>query len=390
MGKIKNLWLNLTSASVLWFVIPVFILVITPTLWYTKPLFDLNTHDITIYKFAITVLGVTVGVGTVINSTRSASIASESIKITKEKELREQSSHPIILSFIKSFPYKAPIYKNRESNNSYSNISSNPESKEKHVSKLESIKTTGEDEETSKKLSVSNNRSIQYIDPSVNEEHLEIINIGKGSCINLEYEFNFINKEEFVGYSVVYPEKTIEGDVNLPSYEILVKQNEKDYELTVVDNNISNQPYNYRKTDIKFEFPKKNMFKNYRYLGSGEKISIPLPNYFLILSKHYAIVDILKRKVENNEIASSFLPSIEPLLNSKLIKPIGVINLSFYDESLIRTGEYSPNEKTKITYNIIINENTTIFKGDRFGIHLESNLIKSETLSNTEKNIYTT
>lgn len=382
MKKIKKFLLEVTSVSVLWFVIPVFILVITPTLWYTKPLLDLNTHDITIYKFAITVLGVTVGIGTVINSTRSASIASESIKITKEKELREQSSHPIILSFIKSFPYKAPIYKSSETNNIYSGEINKPESKEEHFSKFESFKMIGEDKGTDGNLSGSNSWNTQYIDPYINEEHLEIINTGKGSCVNLEYEFNFINKDEFAGYSVVYPVKPKGGEIDLPSYEIAVKQSEKDYELTVVDNNIGKLSHNYKMTDIKFKFPKENLFKNYRYLGSGEKINIPLPNYFLILSKHYAIVDILKRKVADNEITSSSLSLIEPLVSSKLIKPIGVINLSFYDESLIRTGEYSPNEKTKITYNIIVNENTTIFKGDRFGIHLESNLVKSETLSN--------
>jgi len=61
-------------------------------------------------KFLFSAIAAYVGITAVRNSTKSVNIATESIRVIKEKELREQSSHPIVLSFIAKFSYRAPMY----------------------------------------------------------------------------------------------------------------------------------------------------------------------------------------------------------------------------------------------------------------------------------------
>lgn len=63
-----------------------------------------------IFQLAITAIAASVGIGTIINSTRSASISAESIRVTKEKEQREQSPHILALSVSLKIPLSAPMY----------------------------------------------------------------------------------------------------------------------------------------------------------------------------------------------------------------------------------------------------------------------------------------
>lgn len=392
MRKIKELWLRIINASVLWFVIPVFVIVIIPTLWYTRPLLNLNADDITIYKFAITVLGVTVGIGTVVNSTRSAKTAAESMRVTKEKELREQSSHPIILSLIKTFPYNAPMY---QGNVIYDfPTKTDKERLPKNLNKhLDSIGDFILEQQDQHNRAFINRTNTQLIKQNEIKNYLEVINTGKGSCVNLKYEFKFINQKEFDGYSVSYEGAKVNKHITMPSYSLSVVEYEKIFEIIIIDNFMSDfvddanitEPLKSTLTEGKLKFSKESTFRNFSSLEPDKKLTLPLPNEFIVLSKHYAIVEILKKKVENNDVFNSLLPSINPLLNSNPIKPIGVITLSFYDESLIRTGDYSSDEKTKITYNVSINENAIISNNTEFDMYLEANLIKTETQSKTQK-----
>lgn len=64
-------------------------------------------------KFLFSVIAAYVGIRAVRNSTKSVDIATESIRVSKEKELREQSSHIIVASIIDKFPFNAPFYKQK-------------------------------------------------------------------------------------------------------------------------------------------------------------------------------------------------------------------------------------------------------------------------------------
>lgn len=348
-----------------------------------------NTNDIrSIWQLAITAIAASVGIGTIINSTRSASTATESMRVTKEKELREQSSHPIILSLIDAFPYKAPLY----------NIDvlydfPSPLREEYTKQEFQNLEKFILEQENRNRQQYINKIKSQHFKKEKSNYHLEVINTGKGSCVNLEYEFEFSNMKELSGHSVNYPDMQISRHKTIPSYSLSVNEYKRTYEISMIDNHIfefidsidMKEGFKRMALEGSLKFGKENTFKNYSLLESGQKLPLPLPNEFIVLSKHYAIVEILKKKVENNEIYSSLMPSIEPLIISKPIKPVGTITLTFYDESLIRSGTYSADKKTKITYSVSIKDSAISMNDDKFDMYLEANLVKPEIQSKINK-----
>lgn len=325
-------------------------------------------------KFLFSVIAAYVGITAVRNSTKSVNIATESIRVTKEKELREQSSHPIVLSLIAKFPYRAPMYEK--------NISYNFPGRSKIGSNRETIEV-----KTRKNQQFINTIKDSLVKQDTYDCSLEVVNTGKGSCVNLEYEFKFINLKEFVGYSVKYENPTdIENHTRIPSYSLNLNEHKRIFEITTIDNHIAkfvetiDMGEEFKSFAIvnSLKFDKKTTIRNYSYLESGKKMELPIPNEFIVLSRHYALVEILKRKVKNNEMFSTLLPSIEPLLKSNPIMPIGIITISFYDESLIRTGAYSADKKTKIAYSVSIKESAINIYDDEFEMYLEANLIQPE------------
>ncbi|WP_373954465.1 hypothetical protein QNN95_07355 [Exiguobacterium acetylicum] len=343
-------------------------------------------------KFLFSVIAAYVGIKAVRNSTKSVNIATESIRVTKEKELREQSSHPIILSLIDNFPYVAPLYKRKVLYNFPSESSEHSQTRVKY-GELTTLKKLYEKQDRDQDIAFLLRLKNELYSQFENGNHLKVINTGKGSCVNLEYEFSFSNLEKFNGYIVTYPmAKEVMRSSIIPSYELKVKRYNKFYELAVIDNHLidfidklyEDPVYKSSELEKTLKITSKSTFRNYSYLGAGENLSVPLPNEFVILSKHYAISNILKNKVENNEMYSSIIPSIEPLIKSDPVKPIGIVTLTFYDESLIRTGEYSSNERTKMIYKVMINENAIRFNEDEFEMNLEAQLVKAETNFNTK------
>lgn len=385
MRKAKELWIKVISASVLWFVIPTFIIVLAPTLWYTRPLLNLNSDDITIYKFAITILGVTVGVGTVINSTRSAKTAAESMEITKRKDIREQSSHPIVLSLIENFPYSAPLYKQKIIYNFGDETTPSVEAG--------SLARNKDDLNEATRKIVRNVR-LKYVDQLNQslydqnniENSLKIKNVGKGSCTNISYKFDFMNMNQYDNYKVSAPVDTDGFFVALPSYQMEVKKIYDEYEIAVIDNHIKNyldfveleEPYKSSKVRKIIRFKDQDLVRNYSFLEADGQLDIPIPNEFVIMCKHYVIVNIIKNRVKNGEIFSSLLPSIKPLLEVENIKPTGLITLSYYDESLIRSTEYYLEDKTHLVYSISVNDDATTYDLDSFDMYLEVNMLSSE------------
>lgn len=334
-----------------------------------------DTNEIrSIWQLAITAIAASVGIGTIINSTRSASTAAESMKVTKDRELREQSSHPVVLSLIAKFPYRAPMY---EKNVSY-NFPSEP--------KLGSTKDKVEMKARSDQQFINTIKD-SLIKQETYNHNLELVNTGKGSCVNLEYEFSFLNLNDFVGYSVEYENLTdIENYTRVPSYSLSVDEYKRIFEITTIDNHIAkfvekiNMIPEFKSSSVKniLRFDKNTTIRNYNYLESGKRIELPIPNEFILLSRHYALIEILKRKIKNNEMFSTLLPSIDPLVRSNHIMPIGRVTISFYDESLIRTGAYSPDKKIKINYSVSIKTSALNIYDDDFEMYLEANLTHPE------------
>lgn len=403
MKKIKK-WIKIHWFSVMTILV-VFILSFL-AIYYAID-FSERTKNITekrsIFQLAITAIAASVGIGTIVNSTRSASISAESMRVTKAKDIREQSSHPIVLSLIEIFPYNMPLYTKKVDYHFPTKISLEllEIDDDDFIGKMQFEADKPSFERTFNKEVkelISNLDSVKYQISTIPNE-MEIKNVGKGSCVNLNYEFIFKNIREFDGYNVNLAKINNKLKIDVPSYRIIVKKDTDSFHMTITDNHLINfmndidiDYLNIEKNIINqsmnssIVFSEKNIFRNHNFLESNGTWNVPIPNEFVILSKHYAIMKILSNQLKNKELDYTITPFTSTFLEGNLIKPIGVINLTFYDESLIRTGEYSSGKKTRLTYNVMLNEDATILKGNEFIMYLEANLIKPETSSKLHVN----
>ncbi|WP_373954470.1 hypothetical protein QNN95_07365 [Exiguobacterium acetylicum] len=376
MKKIKKWWMRVTNASVWWFVFPVYIIIIFPTLWYTRPILNLNTTDIEIYRLSTTVLAITAAVGTLVSSARSAKsssasvlIASESIKITKNKDLREQTSHLIPLSKIDAWPLNAPFY------NKLFNY---------RIDELIDLGRIDPNEEKEEYLEKTHEHIFEKASftPIVN-----LINIGKGSCVNLEYSFEFQNLEEFQNYSVktdytYLEEGTFEEFEPFP-YAINIDEN---YDLMFKDLYIEryvNEKYpewkeKGNKTNFNYKLKRVYTTEYINIMKPDDEISIKIPNEFIILCRHYLNMSYYFKKISNNEsVLGAKKEYFEQWKKENHIKPIGLLKIVFFEESLIKLGEMNPDKRTEYTYKVSI-KNIEIKTGYRdIRYYLEVNLSES-------------
>lgn len=376
MEKIKYWFIKTTSASVLWIVIPIFILVITPTLWYTKPLLNLTDIDVKIYQLAITVLGVTVGIGTVVNSARSAKMSTESIKLTKEKDLEEKSSHLIVLSLNGEFSYTPPMY-------SQEVVYDFP----RYYRLSEFLSSESELNKKQKATSKETINSIeilrQHMYQDAKDNHCIVIhNSGKGIAVNLEYNFLFKNAEEFIGYNFLinkdfYINNSFEKMIF--NYQLGIYQNsESEQFIAMVDKQIQREMEKnpiFSEEDISEESihiikMNKHYQKYNNILLSKEKVCFPIPNSFMILCKHYILYkNLFEKQDDNSQINNVYNPP--PI-------PEGEISITFSDESKIRSGKYSSSHRSKLTYKVFLKELPSPISNGNIEFYLEIELEKYE------------
>lgn len=349
-------------------------------------IFNLSKNDMALFfesmKFLFSIIAAYVGIKAVVNSSKSAALSAESIKLTKEKELREQSSHLIVGSLIDKFPFNAPLYKETflydlpdESEGITFRRKAFPREFSSQVKEF--IAETRADFATT----ILDKRYI----PNVNQHVINIMNNGKGSCVNVQYEFLFKNISEFVSYEIPYPEAAISVTSTYPTYQLKISEMKKFYEIHIIDNHIldyldsttiekpfvgvySGRSYNYLKREENIEY--------INHIKPSETKEVFIPNEFMILCKHYAIQYYLQK---NDSLFSLVRNRVKPLIDNRLIKPVGKIIISFYDESLIRTGEYSPEQRTVLEYNVELkNEAIKKTNDNQTHFYLEVNLSKSE------------
>lgn len=376
MGKIKNLCLIATNVSVLYFVIPISILVILPTLWYTRPLLHLTDVDVKIYQLAITVLGVTVGIGTVVNSARSAKMSTESIKLTKEKDLEEKSSHLIVLSLNGEFSYNSPMYSQEVV---YDFPSYYP-----LIEFLSSESQINKNQKASSKEVINHIKILrQHMYQDAKDNHCIVIhNSGKGIAVNLEYNFLFKNAEEFIGYNFLnnkdfYINNSFENMVF--NYQLGIYQHsESEQFIVMADKQIQREMKKnpiFSEKDISEESIhlikiNKHYQKYNNILLSKEKICFPIPNSFMILCKHYILYkNLFEKQDDNSQINNVYNPP--PI-------PQGEISITFSDESKIRSGKYSSSHRSKLTYKVFLKELPFPISNGNIEFYLEIELEKYE------------
>lgn len=337
----KKIW----NKSVLYFVIPICVGIITFIVYYGYPFKNVSSQDLRVYQLFLTALAATVGIGTVINSSRSAELSRKSIEITQSKESREQSSHLVTSSKLDSFKISPPMYK---ADHIYSPTM--------HVGKTlyDVLYERHDSLESFEKAKIDFKKSLINIqderldgDSKLNMIHL--LNIGKGVCLNIEYEFKFENKEDFIDYSVVYDtDKQGKYDVVAPafypSYNLMVDNYKSHLKIITKDLTISyltkqasmddDEQYYYSVSEIIF---RESQQKTYiPFLQPGKDIFLPVPNEFMILCNHYLIMSLYKKYEEESSLSKFIKPGIKHLIDGVAISPVGRVLISYMDEEDVR------------------------------------------------------
>lgn len=359
------------EASVLYIVVPICFTIVCLSIWYGYPFNKITDQDLKIYQLALTAFAATVGIGTVVNSSRSTDTALKSMKLSEKKEVREQSSHLVTSSKVNSFKISPPMYKDEH-------IYSPTMQMGKPLHDL--IYEHHDSHEAYKEAEKNFKRSLMSIqDERVDHENklnmIHLLNIGKGVCLNIEYEFEFKNMTEFIGHSVAYNEEKM-GEYDVvspavyPSYDIVVDEYKNHLKIITKDHALSyltkqvhmteSEQYFYSVSEIIFW---NNKQKTYiPFLQPGEDIFLPLPNEFMILCKHYLIMSIYK-KYDNESLISKYIkPGINHLIDSESISPIGCIKMSYMDEEDVRMNN-NTNERKELIFDVRIKDES-IYKHD--------------------------
>ncbi|MER2009336.1 MAG: hypothetical protein ABS939_17945 [Psychrobacillus sp.] len=358
-------------------------------------IFNLSKGDMNFFfesmKFLFSVVAAYVGIRAVRNSTKSVDIATESIRVTKEKELREQSSHLIVASIIDKFPFNAPLYKEKNSHII-------PDESEGVTAIREKFPAGGFEKPVVDFISKTRlnyaNKILENRYISESDLHkINIINNGKGSSVNIMYEFTFENISEFIDYQIPFPIERNSITAMYPSYQLKVIEMNKFYVISISDNHLLDylDPTNLEKPFVSYYSSRDyHYYKNRKnieyksYLNPTDKMEVTIPNEFMILCKHYVIQYFYKNNIDS--IYSLVKDRVQPLIDSPLIKPKGKITVSFYDESLIRTGEYSPEQRTVLEYEVgLKDEAIKKINNNEISFYLEVNLSKSETNFNSKR-----
>lgn len=350
-----------------------------------------DTKDIdvkrSIYQLGVTAIAASVGIGTIINSTRSASVAAESMKVTKNKEVREQSSHIIPLSSIGYFPLIAPFYK-ENFNYMLDRFNASVEQNLINKSYKEGHEILEEFENERKEYldSFQSNRFDLLDDNFV----VKLVNIGKGSCVNLEYTFEFTNIQEFIGYKIDpnydLISKSVYGNAKPISYSIeITSELELKFKDQYLEKFIDEEYKEWRSlgngTEYNYKIQKNHVTEYTNIVKPSEEIDIYLPDEFLMLCRHYMNIKYLNHEQNNGRFEFEKNKGyLKDWLVSKTIKPIGELKISFFEESLIRAGKIDSNKRTELTYRVSLKDIEVKFKNDEVRYYLEINLSSSEKI----------
>lgn len=352
-----------------------------------------------IWQLAITAIAGSVGIGTIINTTRTASMSSESMRVTKEKEIREQSPHLIALSESLKIPLTAPMYKeflqdeypdttylNKHTKDFYKHLNEVREKNKNNPSILlnRNMEALEEYEKSVELFSAYMNKVISNKIKFRDAEHfISVVNSGKGTAVNIEYEFIFENYKKFSGYqfSSILKHPAYK---DIPKYSISVeeiKQNGMTPYFKMVDGHLTNDVSRlsaYRGADEAY-YPIGDDHTIYlNVISSGESHNFPVPIAFSVLAKHYMICKYFKE--EYTLVFSDFSKeTIETYINAKPIMPEGKIIIRYTDDEVARTN---PNKKNKIEliYKVQLKETTLdFFENVISNVYLEVSYVSSKT-----------
>lgn len=374
MKKIREWWIKITSASVLWFVIPFSLAIIITALYFTWPIDFKDDTNVKIIQVGITALAATVGVGTVINSSRS-------MELTRKKDQREQSAHLMLLSYSGEMPMSAPMYDEYV----YYKIP---------IKRINPISRNHTDKNLffeSEKATEANNRDtlLEYAfsltDKRINfskdqEKILKLMNTGKGASINVEASFLISNIDKLNNYSMGFPSEHIETDTSRVAYSMDIEEAGERYVLSYQDLRLSNLfDYNLlseeeinSEKNFSYLFDKENGTLYKDVIMPGDSMDILIPHAFYMLCKHYIIVQSIKRRDGGNPLYSK---EYDNILETEFIKPEGEIRISFMDENLIRTGSYDPDSRQELVYSLELKDTKfEIVNNGHVGFYLEANL----------------
>lgn len=374
MKKIKKWWVKTTSASVLWFVIPVSLAIIITALYFIWPISFEDDLSVRIIQVSITALAATVGIGTVINS-------SKSMELTRKKDQREQSAHIMLLSYSGEVPLSAPMYDEyvfyKRPVKRINPISRNHADKNLFLESEKSTESGNRDDLLVYAFSLSNKRINFDKDP---EKTLKLMNTGKGASINVEVIFSIGNIDELNNYAMEFPTNHVESDTDHVAYSMNIGKSGERYEVSYQDVRLSNL---FDKNLLSDE--ELNTEKNFNYLVKkdygtlfkdvimpGANLEILIPHSFYMLCKHYVVVQAIKNRYGNNPL---YFNEYDNILNTNFIKPKGEIKISFMDENLIRTGSYDPDSRQELVYSLELKDTKfEIQRNGYIGFYLEANL----------------
>ncbi len=370
---------RIKKASVLYFVIPICLMIIMFILWYGYPFKKFTDQNLKVYQLALTAFAATVGIGTVVNSSKSTELSRKSIKMTQDKESREQSSHLVSSSQINTFKMSPPMYKEDHvysptkyvATTLYDLIYSHHDSPESYNESKKEFKKS--------LMSIQEVR----IDEESKLNMLHLLNIGKGVCLNIEYNFEFVNLDEFNYYSVLYDvDKQGNYDVvaptTYPSYDLSVEKRKGYLKITTMDHTVNyladqasmneDEKYHYSVSDA--SYASSDQITYIPFIRPGEDVHLPIPNEFMVLCKHYSIMSLYKKQDSKSPISSFVRPTIQHLIEGEAISPIGKIMISYLDEEDVKLkGKMSI--RKELILMVVVKDSSICRHGEGIQFYLE-------------------
>lgn len=291
-----------------------------------------NSEKRAILQLAATSIAIATGIGTILNTSRSAGIAAESVRLTREKDLREQSSHLIAISPVGGFPIDLPQYLSNTSQHLDTKRYNIPEDNLFHL-----INSTQE----------------YKLQPSMSNVGFTLVNSGKGACLNLEYEFTITNAKSFLGYSFKFDDQDVLKE--FPSYAFeIIKASESFLEVDIINEWMrkgiiyiggDDEEALVRSTDS-YKIKLAGVNRYHEIIAPQESIKLNLPTSYIILCRQYLIVNYLKLLIKNVYKNKSIPDQLKDVLDHETIMPKANIRLNYHNESDIRNGNYDFNKKT--------------------------------------------
>ncbi|WP_215085570.1 hypothetical protein [Exiguobacterium sp. s78] len=365
------------KASVLYIVIPICLAIVIFIIWYGYPFKKFTDQNLKVYQLALTAFAATVGIGTVVNSSRSADIAVKSMELATKKESREQSCHLILSSSLTQFDLSPPMYEN---DFSYSPLKIIHETFKKVESAYDEETTKYKINEESAKKTVKS-LSSKKIKRKISSNHMRILNIGKGAGVNLEISFEFLNLKDFANYQATSDEvnSTYFGEGSYPYYDLSIINSGSIYVINVADNFVRNYQQlfnseNHEKIlfpEIDLEFKDERKTKYIDFVNPHNEIEFAIPNEYMILCKHYALVYRYKKLYEENKIPFTVLPNVQHLISSNIIKPLGRLSIKYYDEEMVREKYYKNLHKKEVQFDLSIKNESIISEDQKINFYIE-------------------